>query len=371
MKANKNVPFFNYQYFHQVHGKALSEIIEDVVARGAFIMQKDLLDFEQHFADYLGVKYAVGVANCTDGLILALRAAGVRDGDEVILPAHTFVATASAVHFIGAKPVLVECGKDHLIDPKSIEAAITKKTKAIMPVQLNGRTCNMDAIQQIAKDYDLLIIEDAAQALGSTFKGKKAGSFGLAAAFSFYPAKILGCFGDGGMVVTNDAKVVEQLKLFRDHGRNDDGEVVCWGGNSRLDNLHAAVLNYFLLRFDEVIKKRRNLAALYDQELSSLKELLLPPAPEVEAEHFDVYQNYEIEAEQRDKLQIFLKEKGVGTLRQWGGKAIHQFKALDFNVILPITERMMNRELMLPMNMSLSEDDVLYVCKSIREFYGY
>lgn len=371
MSTIRNVPFFNYSYVFTSNEEEFVAIFRDVGRRGAFIMQRDLRDFEQHLAEYTGAKYALGVANATDGLHIALRAAGIGSGDEVIFSSHTMVATAAAIHFAGATPVPVECGPDHLIDPKSVESAITHRTKAIMPTQLNGRTCDMDALQAIAEKYNLLIVEDAAQGLGSRFKGKQAGTFGIASAISFYPAKNLGCLGDGGAVLTNDDEVYRKLLLFRDHGRDESGEVVMWGLNTRLDNLQAAFLDYKLARYSEEIAHRRKMASLYQQLLGDVKELVLPPAPDSEPDHFDVFQNYEIEAERRDELKSYLKEHGVGTLIQWGGKAVHQFKKLGFHVSLPYTEKMFTRCLMLPMNRSLTEDDVVYVSEVIRQFYGY
>lgn len=369
MTSSRSVPFFDYQYFGREHGAAVSKIIDGVVSRGAFIMQGDLVEFEEKLASFLGMKFAVGVGNCTDGLAMALDAAGVGAGDEVIFPSHTFVATAGAIHEVGAAPVPVECGADHLIDANRVEDAITDKTRVIMPVQLNGRTADMDAIQVIADRHDLLIIEDAAQSLGATYKGKKAGSFGLAAAFSFYPAKVLGCFGDGGAVVTDDEGVADHIFACRDHGRNKDGVVDRWGRNSRLDNLHAAVLNYFLNQYGDVMKRRRELACIYDDELRGLNSLVLPPPPEDGGDRFDIFQNYEIEADDRDGLKTFLSEHNVGTLVQWGGRGVHQFRELGFDVELPVTERMISRALMLPMNMSVTDQDAVYVCGKVKEFY--
>ena len=179
-------------------------MVTDVGRRGAFILQKDLTNFEQHLAEFVGARRALGVGNATDGLHFAVRAAGIGPGDEVILSSHTMIATAAAVHFAGARAIPVECGADHLIDPIAVEAAITPYTRAIMPTQLNGRTCDMDALDAIARKHGLVIIEDAAQALGSKFKGQCAGTFGIASAISFYPAKVLGCLGDGGAAITND-----------------------------------------------------------------------------------------------------------------------------------------------------------------------
>jgi len=240
-----------------------------------------------------------------------------------------------------------------------------------MPTQLNGRTCDMDTLQAIADKHDLLIIEDAAQALGSRFKGKQAGTFGTAGAISFYPAKTLGCLGDGGAVLTNDDEVQRKMFLLRDHGRDENGEVVMWGLNTRLDNLQAAILDYKLARYDQEIARRRKIAALYQRLLGDVGELVLPPAPDSEPEHYDIFQNYEIEAERRDDLKAYLKEHGVGTLIQWGGKAVHQFEKLGLKVSLPFTERMFTRCLMLPMNRALSDDDVEYVSQTIRQFYAH
>jgi dTDP-4-amino-4,6-dideoxygalactose transaminase len=238
-----------------------------------------------------------------------------------------------------------------------------------MPVQLNGRTCDMDRIEAIAAKHNLIIIEDAAQALGSKFKGRYAGTFGVASAFSFYPAKILGCFGDGGAVVTNDSEVARKISLLRDHGRNENGEVETWGFNSRLDNLQAAILHAQFRDYDEIIERRRSIARLYDSLLSDLAEVVLPPGPDEGGDHFDVFQNYEIEADRRDELKAYLSDKGIGTIMQWGGTPVHQFRGLGFNVSLPKTERFFTRCLMLPMNMMVTDEEVRYIGASIRAFY--
>jgi dTDP-4-amino-4,6-dideoxygalactose transaminase len=364
-----SVPFFNYPHVFTSQETAFVETLTSVGRRGAFIMQKDLAEFEARLAAYTGARHAVGVANATDGLQMAMMAAGLKPGDEVIFCSHTMVATAAAIHFAGGIPVPVEAGPDHLIDPASIEAAITPRTRAICPTQLNGRTANMDAINEIAERRGLRVFEDAAQALGSKFKGKCAGTFGLGSCISFYPAKILGCLGDGGAVLTNDSKIYENLLLLRDHGRNHEGEVVMWGFNSRLDNVEAAYLDLQFRDYPRVIDRRRAIARLYQTRLGQLTRLHLPPAPDSGSDHFDVFQNYEIEADDRDRLKGFLKEKAIGTLIQWGGKPVHQFRKLGFTQNLPATDRLFTRCLMLPMNMSLSDEDVHYVCDQIEEFY--
>ncbi len=367
--AQTTIPFFNYRGAFASREEEFLDIIRDVLRRGAFIQQRDLAEFEDALARYLGVSHALGVGNATDGLIFCFRAAGIGPGDEVIFPSHTMVASPAAVAHVGGIPVPVDCGPDHLIDPKAVEAAVTERTRAIMPVQLNGRTCDMDAIESIAQRHNLIIIEDAAQALGSQFKGRFAGTFGVAAAFSFYPAKILGCFGDGGAVVTNDAEVARKISLLRDHGRNEQGEVETWGFNSRLDNMQAAILHAQFRDYDEIIARRRSIARLYDSLLSDLAEVVLPPAPEEGTDHFDVFQNYEIEADRRDELRSYLSDKGIGTILQWGGTPVHQFKGLGFDVSLPRTERFFERCLMLPMNMMVTDDEVRYIATTIRAFY--
>ena len=364
------VPFFNYPALFKSHEKEIMDTLHDVLSRGAYILQKDLEQFEENIKELIGVKYVLGVADGTNALALSLRAAGVGHGDEVIMSSHTYIATAASAHFVGATPVLVECGADHMIDPESVERAITDNTRVIMPTQLNGRTCDMDALQAIADEYGLIIIEDAAQALSSKFRGRCAGTFGLAGTFSFYPAKLLGCFGDGGAVVTNDDKIAERVALLRDHGRNENGEVVIWGTNSRLDNIQAAILNVKLKTFRKDMERRREIASMYDHALRGINDLILPPAPDEDEKHYDIYQNYELESGHRDELKSFLAECGIGTIIQWGGKAVHQFKGLGFDdVRLPVVERMTSRFLMLPMHTALTDEDVGYVCDCVADFY--
>ena len=367
----RSIPFFNYPHLFTAEEEELVAIFRDVGRRGAFILQQDLERFERNLASYLGAKYVLGVANATDGLMIALRAAGLGSDarEEVIFSSHTMVATASAIHFAGATPVPVECGADHLIDPSSVEAAITPRTRAILPTQLNGRTANMQALRDIARRHSLEIVEDAAQGLGSRFDEQCAGTFGAAAAISFFPAKLLGCLGDGGCVVTNDGTVYDKMLQLHDHGRRADGEIVSWGLNSRLDNLQAAILDYRLDSYPVAIGRRRELASLYQARLGEMEELTLPPAPSSDLRHFDVYQNYEIEAHRRDQLRDHLKARGIATIIQWGGKAVHQWPSLQFQQHLPFTDALFERLLLLPMNLSLTDDQAHEVCDAVEDFY--
>ncbi len=365
------IPFFRYPHvFGQQREEILAAMLK-VMDRGGFILQEELGEFERAIAAFVGARHAVGVGNGTDSLCLALQAAGIGAGDEVILASHTYIATAAAVHFSGASPVLVDCGADHLIDPAAVEAAVTPRTRAIMPTQLNGRTSDMDRLQAIARKHQLVIIEDAAQALGSKFKGRCAGTFGLAGSISLYPAKVLGCFGDGGLLFTDGDDTWTALKQLRDHGRNDDGLVVRWGTNSRLDNLQAAVLLTKLRIFPEEITRRRQLARLYREGLGDLEDLTLPPGPDGDPDHFDVYQNYEVEAGRRDALRAHLEQRGVRTIIQWAGRAVHQFAGLGLPPFrLPATDRLFTRCFLLPMNTSLTDAEVAYICEAVRAFYG-
>ncbi len=369
VSSNMKIPFFDYGALYRQYETEYQEAFCSVGERGAFIMQQDLTDFEASLAEYTGTKYAIGLADGTMALLIGLRAAGIGRGDEVILPAHTFVASAAAIHHAGAQPVLADIGQDHLIDAASVARLITPKTKAIMPVQLNGRVANMDQILELAESNGLKIVEDSCQALGATFKGRQAGSFGAVGAFSFYPSKTLGCFGDGGALITNDDNVAAAAKLMRDHGRGSSGKAELWGYNSRLDNLQAAFLNIRLRNYDQEIERRREIARGYHEHLAGIEHLQLPPGPNDEGDHLDIYQNYEIEANDRDSLRLFLQEHGIGTILQWGGQTLHQFDALGMNADVPYTEAMTKRFMLLPMNISVNDDAVAYICSVIHNFY--
>jgi dTDP-4-amino-4,6-dideoxygalactose transaminase len=238
-----------------------------------------------------------------------------------------------------------------------------------MPVQLNGRVANMDDVCAFASEHELHIVEDSCQAVGAKFKGQAGGTFGLAGTASFFPAKTLGCFGDGGAIFTNHDEVANHVRMLRDHGRGASGKVEAWGFNSRLDNVQAAILNVKLSHYNEDIALRRKLAALYQQRLGDMIQLHLPPAPDADPDHFDIYQNYEIEAEDRDGLKTWLADYGVGTILQWGGFMIHQFDKLEVDHDLPFTQAVSQRYLLLPMHTGLVEDDINYICDVIEKFY--
>lgn len=365
------VKFFDYPLQFSVYEGEYTEILLNTLRRGAYILGEDTKRFEQNLAHFVGTKYAVGVGNCTDALFLSLHAAGIGPGDEVISVSHTFVATIEVIKFLGAKPVFVDIADDHNMNVNLVENAITSRTKAIVPVSLNGRICsNIDKLINIAQKHGLIIIEDAAQSLGATYKGKGAGSFGLAGCFSFYPAKLLGTFGDAGAIVTDDAKFADKVMMLRNHGRGKGTDINLWGLNCRIDNLHSAILDFKLTKLPGWIKRRREIAGVYHKGLSGIKELKLPHPPVENGEHYDVFQNYEIEAEKRDELITYLRGKGIEAVIQWGGKAVHQFKPLGMNnVKLPRTEELFRRALMLPLYPELKDGQVEYIVETIKGFY--
>ncbi len=363
------VRFVNPQKQYADHKDEFMKAFDDVLSRGDLILRKDVEDFENNIATLVGTKYAVSLNSGTDTMLFPLKVLGIGPGDEVITVSHTFVASIAVIVQAGAKPILIDVKEDFTMDDSQIEAAITDKTKAIIPVHLNGRVCEMDKIMEIARKHNLAVIEDAAQALGSKYNGKMAGSFGLIGSFSLYPFKVLGCFGDGGILTTNDKEMAEKIKLLRDHGQKTKTEIVCFGFNSRLDNLQAAILNVKLKYFPQWIKRRREIAVMYDKKLSDVKEIELPPAPDSDEKHFDNFQNYVLKAEKRDELAAFLKENGVETLIK-DPIANHKQPELSLSHFnLPSSEKLAEEVISLPMYPELTDEEVEFVAKTIRDFY--
>lgn len=368
--ADYRVPFVDLREHYRRLENEILETTKSVLSRGDVILRDQLKRFERNFAALVGTKSAIGVNSGFDALHLSVRAAGIGPGDEVITVAHTFVATVAAIVHSGATPVLIDVGDDFNMDISKLEAAITPRTKAVVPVHLNGRLCRMDQLMAIALQHDLIVIEDAAQALGGTFDGKAAGSFGLAGGFSLYPFKMLGAFGDGGMVVTSDATVAAKIAWLRDHGQDrTTGDIRLYGFNCRLDNLQAAYLDMKLKHFPDWVRRRRDVAAAYRKGLSDLPQVELPHFPQDGHRFYDVYQNYVIRGERRDALAEHLEDSGVEVLVSWP-KPMHHHEALGlkhFN--LPETERICREVVSLPMNPEITDDQVAYVVDAVRKFY--
>ncbi|MCX7832463.1 MAG: DegT/DnrJ/EryC1/StrS family aminotransferase [Actinobacteria bacterium] len=346
--------------------------VKDVFERSDFVLGKEVEAFEREFSDYLGIKNTVTVASGTDALILILDALSIGKGDEVITTPFTFFATAESIMRVGAKPVFVDIEPETFnIDPDKIEDAITEKTKAIIPVHIFGHPAEMDRINQIGNEYDLFVIEDACQAAGAEYKGKKAGTLSDAAAFSFFPTKNLGCAGDGGAVTTEVDAIAEKIRLLRVHGSFQKYYHETIGYNSRLDTIQAAVLRIKLKKLDEWNERRRNIARLYNEALSDLPLVL--PFEKPESKH--IYHLYVIRVEEglRDKLADYLEKNGVGTGIYYPvplhlQEACEELGYKEGSLIQ--AERASKEVLALPMSAHLSEDDVEYVSSKIREFFN-
>jgi len=287
----------------------------------------------------------------------------------VITVSHTFLASIAVIVHAGATPVLIDVKDDFLMDMDRVEEMITEKTKAIMPVYLNGRVCDMEKLMAIAEKHKLVVIEDAAQALGAKYNGKKAGSFGTTGCFSFYPAKLLGSLGDGGAVTTNEEHIAEQVRLLRNHGLKTKTDIQLYGFTSRLHNVQAAILNVKLPHVPEWIERRREVAVLYEKGLAGVSGIQTPPAPSSEGPYFDVFQNYVLKAERRDELFEYLKEKEVETLIK-DPVANHKHENLDLDhFALSYTEQLANEVISLPLYPELTNEQVEYVIESVRNFY--
>ncbi len=366
------VSFVNYIREFKEIGHLTLKAIENALSKGDLILRKDVDDFERDFAKYIGCRYGIGVNSCTDALIIGLKAVGVGPGDEVITVSHTFWASIEAIIHCGATPVLVDVGEDYLMSHIELEKAITPRTKAIIPVHFNGRVCNMDEIMSIARKNNLFVVEDAAQAIGATYKGRKAGSFGDVGCFSFYPSKILGAYGDAGMIVTNDLYIKRQAWLFRSHGqgiKTKDYPILDAGWSSRLQNIQAAVLNVKLKYLDGWIEKRRNLAKKYNEAFSKINQITIPP--ESNEINNDSYQNYVIRADRRDELAEFLRENGIEILIK-DEVANHKQPAWTYrygNIRLPLSEQLADEVISLPMHPHVTEEESDYVISKVKEFY--
>lgn len=332
-------------------------------------MRRQLKAFEENFARFIGTKYAVGLNSGYHALAFSMLAAGLGPGDEVITVAHTFAATVSAIVHAGATPKLIDVGPDYNMDMDALERAITPRTRAVVPVHLNGRVCDMERLNSISKKYDLLVIEDAAQAIGSTFCKRKAGSFGLTGCFSFYPFKLLGGFGDGGAITTNDLKVARAITLMRYNGEDrETGEFHYHGQTALLDNVQAAVLDFKLTQVPQWIEHRRDIARHYRKGLADATEIFLPHFAGNQYE--DVYQNYVIRTPKRDALRAHLKENGIETLVSWPKPMWHHRGLRLGEYHLPETEAICREVISLPMSAETTHQQVDETVACIRRFFG-
>jgi dTDP-4-amino-4,6-dideoxygalactose transaminase len=366
MKVN----FVDLKAQYQTIKPEIDKAIENVISNTAFILGKAVAEFEEQFAGYCGAKHCVGINSGTSALIMALKALDVGEGDEVITTPNTFIATAEAISFAGATPVLVDIEeKNYNLDPTKLEKAITAKTKAIIPVHLYGQPTDMDPILEIAKKKGIPVIEDAAQAHGAQYKGKKTGGLATAACFSFYPGKNLGAYGEGGAVTTDDEGIAQKVRMLRDHGSPKKFYHEFIGNNCRLEGIQGAVLSVKLKHLDKWNDGRRKNADLYRKYLEGTGVGLPEEMPY--ARH--VYHVFCVRVKERQKLIDFLKEKGIFTNIHYP-IPIHLQKAYQFlgykKGDFPVTEGCMDEILSLPMFAELTEEEIKYTADCIKEFYG-
>lgn len=369
MEEGRFIPLVNVGREYALLKEQISEAIAKVCHRADFILGSALEEFENEFAKFIGSKFAVGVASGTDALFLSLKSLQLEKGAEVITPAFTFVATVLAIVNAGLKPVLVDISEnDYCIDVSLLRKKITMKTKVILPVHLFGYPANMEEIEAICKDYQLFLIEDACQAHGATFKGKRVGSFGITGCFSFYPSKNIGCAGDGGMITTSNENMYRYLKSLRNLGQTSKYEHTYLGINSRLDTIQAAILRVKLSYLEEWNRKRREKAILYKKLLQNLP-VILPPDDTPDT--FQVFHVFVIRTKKRDELFEYLKNNGIGVIIHYP-KPIHyqpSFRKFFEREKYPVAECVAREVLSLPIDPFIKEDEIEYVCNKIKEFF--
>lgn len=364
------IPFLDLKSINSQYRDELQEACKRVIDSGWYIQGNECKSFEEEFANYCGSKYAIGVANGLDALILIIRAYKelglMQNGDEIIVPANTYIASILAISDNNLKPVLIEPEIDtYLIDPLKIQEKITPKTKAIMAVHLYGQTCKMDEINKIAKNYDLKVIEDSAQAHGAYYKDKKAGNLADASGFSFYPGKNLGALGDGGAVTTNDKTLYNIIKALGNYGSNKKYENIYKGVNSRLDEIQAAMLRVKLKHLDKEIANRRKIADYYLNNIKN-KDITLPIAKENENH---VWHLFVIKTKNRDKLQEYLKNNNVQTLIHYPIPPHKQIAYEEWNQEeFPISEVIHNEVLSLPISGVQSMEDSKKIIEIVNRY---
>lgn len=363
-----NIPFVTFLPMEKELNEELRGAFDRVFTRSWYIGGEEDSSFEKAFAEYCGTQYCVGVGNGLDALMLALKALNIGEGDEVIVPSNTYIATALAVTYVGAIPVFVEPDiRTFNIDPVLIERSLSRKTKAIMPVHLYGQACDMDPILAVAKKYGLKVIEDCAQAHGATYKGKRVGSFGDVAGFSFYPGKNLGALGDAGAIVTNNKELADKVRALGNYGSDYKYHHIYKGNNSRLDELQAAFLAVKLPHLERMNVERRRVATKFTEGIKNSKVV----TPYVLQDCVPVWHIYGIRCAERDALEKYLNGKGIGTKKHYPIPMHLQKCYKDLNIsqgMLPIAEKISSTELSIPMYYGIQDEEIQYIIDSINEF---
>jgi dTDP-4-amino-4,6-dideoxygalactose transaminase len=363
------VPYVNFPAQWAEEGDLVREVTEAVYKKGDFVGGGAVVSFEAEAAAFCGTAHAVALNSGTDALIMSMRALGIGPGDEVITPPNSFVASAAAIAHLGATPVFADILPDQNMDPEAVANEITPNTRAIMPVHLTGRVADMDPLMELARKHSLLVIEDAAQAIGSMYDGKKAGTFGDAGCFSAHPLKNLNAGGDAGFVTTDNADLADRLRRMRNHGLEGRDTVLEWGWVSRMDTVQAALLSLRLARLDNVTARRRHNADLYHDLLDPM-HVFMPPERKIE---HNTWHTFVIQVDRRDKLKDFLAENGVETAIHYPVPLHLQPAAIELGYQegdMPETERQAARILTLPVNQFLTDDDIEYVANSVNRFFA-
>lgn len=363
-----NIPFSTFEKMHADIREEMLAKFAEIYDKGWFIQGKEYAAFEEEFASYCGAKYGIGVGNGLDAIYLTLRALGIGEGSEVIIPSNTFIATALAVSYSGATPVLVDPDRvTYNMCAKGLEEALTDKTKAVIPVHLYGQAAEMDEVLAFAEKHNLYVVEDCAQAHGALYKGKKVGTFGTAGCFSFYPGKNLGALGDGGAVITDNKELADKVRAIANYGSKEKYNHIYMGTNSRLDEMQAGFLRIKLKHLDEYNADRNRVAQRY---LSGIKNPCVR-LPEIGENRTHIWHIFPIFSERRDELEVYLLEKGIGVAKHYPTAINNQkaYASLDLPH-LPFAEEISATELSLPMFVGMTDEQIDYVIDAINGFNG-
>lgn len=366
------IPFFDYKGF--CNDLNYEELLKEVLDSGYLIGGPFIDKLEKEIQKFTDIKHCICVGNATDAMEIIFDFLKLPKNSKVLIPAHTMLATASAAKSHGLNPIPVDVDSGSLmVEVDQLRKCNLEKVSAIMITQLNGLVADMDPIKSFCDEKDIVLIEDSAQGIGAFNNGKHSGSWGVGGCLSFYPAKIIGCLGDGGAIITNNDKLAEFARSVRDHGRGKGLEAINWGRNSRLDSLNARVILERLNQINSLIKKRRDLAELYFSNLKKLENkgfILLPSRYSTNSKNLSTFQNFEIQAQKRDQLMDFLKERNISTIKQWGGFSIAHFSKLGYELKdFSSVQALFNKLLLLPMNHMINVEEVNYISDNVIEFY--
>ena len=369
-----DIPFFNYKkYCKDIN---YTQLIEEALETGYLIGGPFVEELEFRLEKFTGIKHCITVGNATDAMEIIFDFLKLPHGSNVLVPAHTMLATASAVHSSNLNPIPLDVDtKSLMIELEQLKNTNLKNISACMVTQLNGVVADMNPISDFCKKEGITLIEDSAQGLGAFNNNKHAGAWGIGGCLSFYPAKIAGCLGDGGALITNNDELALFARSVRDHGRGDELEAINWGRNSRLDSINARILIERIKDLDYILLRRRTLASIYNKKLKTLEGksyIKLPPMYSTNSNSLSTYQNYEVQVKNKEYLIKYLKDNNIGTIKQWGGFSIAHFSKLGFDINkYPKTKSLFEELLLLPINHLMVEEEIEFICEKINYFYDH